>query len=286
MTSHHTLLGRREAMSLLAAPPLALLLPGVPAAAAVPTDRITVLYRRETREAPNRLAPVVQHATLALEREFRQRGFRVVQPAAEVYEMLERGPEVIVTFAADAGFSLLFSAYADIRPAPGQDAGTAEVRLAMRIFVGRHLLFADEGRGQVFTKLEPATREFAERRGLEVAAARAAADVATKAATELKALTAERIDELVGPRPSSATTAQVVAAAPTAGPSVPTPSPAAPSGSGPATPGTPPPATAASAPVAAAGSNSSSSSDLAEPKTRRALVIGMSDYSSVRDTGL
>lgn len=270
-------LDRREALAWLAATPL--MLHGVPALANVPLDRLTVMYRKETAEAPNRLAPVVQHATLALEREFRQRGFRILQPAPEVYEMLERGPEVVITFAEDAGFSLLYSAYADVRPAPGQDAGTAEVRLAMRVFVGRHLLFADEGRGQVFTRLEPATRDFAVRRGLEVAAGRAAAAVAEKAVTELKALSPERITELVGAKPTSATTAQVV----NVSGSMPVAAPAAPPAPAPA-PG-PAPANAAPAPAAAAAPTPAAPAqvaELTEHKTRRALVIGMSDYSRVR----
>ena len=46
-----------------------------------------------------------------------------------------------------------------VRPQPGQEAGTAEVRLQMRVFVGRHTLVAHEGRGQMFTRLEPGVRE-------------------------------------------------------------------------------------------------------------------------------
>ncbi|MDP3221506.1 MAG: hypothetical protein Q8M96_00050, partial [Rubrivivax sp.] len=178
--------------------------------AAVPTNVVTVLYRRESPQAPSRLEPAVQAATLALEREFINRGFRVIQPTAQVYGLLDQGNGVVVTFAEDAGFSLVYSAYADVRPVPGQEAGIAELRLSTRIFVGRHILVADEGRGQMFTRLEPHNREFGMRRALELAANRAAADLAGKASAQLQQLTPERINQLVGAKPTSATTAQVV----------------------------------------------------------------------------
>ncbi len=307
---------RRTLLGALAAAPLstgslagAALLAAAPAVqAAVPTNVVTVLYRRESAQAPSRLEPVIQSATLALEAEFVNRGFRVVQPTAEVYKLLDQGQGVIITFAEDAGFSLVFSAYADVRPAPGQDAGIAEVRLATRVYVGRHILVAEEGRGQMFTRLEPSNREFGMRRGLELAARRAAADVADKAARQLQALSPERINQMVGAKPSSVTTAQVVAVpAPGAVPALPGDvAPGVPGAPPPLAPTTPalaaapvappglPPAAVAVAPPAMPGRvpvpvpvlpvtpATAVAADLAEPKQRWALVIGMSDYSSVR----
>lgn len=262
-------LQRRQVLSLAAAPLAAGLATWAPmAGAAVPTDQITVMYRRETDQAPLRTEPVVQAATLALEREFKKRGLKVLQPTAEVYKLLDQGQGVVVTFAPDAGYSLVFSAYADVRPVPGQDAGIGEVRLATRVFVGRHVLVADEGRGQMFTRLEPAVREFGMRRALEVAAQKAAADVAEKAMSQLQELTPERIAELLGTPVGSAPTAQVVAVPAALKPPVPVAAPAA------AAPAAPPPAAApAVAPPAAA---------LPAPRNRYALVVGMSNYGSVR----
>jgi hypothetical protein len=281
LTTKTSGIGRREALALLAAAPL------LPAVAAVPTDRITVLYKRETASAPGRLDPAVQAAILALENEFLQRRYRVLQPAADVYEVIDQGPSVIVTFAEDAGFSLVFSAHRETRPAPGQEAVVAEVRLAARVMVGRHVLVSDEGRGQMFARTETA-REAAERRGLELAARRAAADLAEKAVTRLAMLSAAEIDALVGSRPSTVTTMVVMptpAPAPTPvaappAPVAPSPAPVA------AAPAPVAPAPAAPAPAAAPVPVASAGSPLGPPARTWAVVVGMSDYSSVRAAGV
>lgn len=272
--------------------------------ASVPTDRVTVLYRRESAQAPSRLEPAIQAATLALEQELIKRDYKVLQPSAEIYQLMDQGQAVVVTFAEDAGFSLVYSAYADVRPLPGQDSGIAEVRLSTRVFVGRHILVADEGRGQVSLRLDAATREFAMRRGLEVAARRAANDLAEKASATLKAVTPERINQLVGPRPTTSTTSQVVAvpmpgaplpanpsAAGQAGPTAPPPlAPVAPAAPAPAPSAAPAPVPApaaaapapAPAPAAAPAPAPAAPAELPSPRLKWALVVGMSDYSSVR----
>jgi hypothetical protein len=300
-------LNRRETLALLGSAPL--LLGAPPVQAAIPTNVVTVLYKRESATAPSRLEPAVQAATMALEKEFIDRGFRVIQPVAEVYKMLDQGEGVIITFAEDAGFSLVFSAYADVRPAPGQEAGIAEMRLATRVYVGRNILVSDEGRGQMFTRLEAGNREFGMRRALELAARRAAADVAEKASRQLQALSPERINQMVGSKPTTATTAQVVSAplpgAPIAAPGaapVAVGMPMAPGGLPPAVaapaaampppvappvglPAAPPGLAAPAAPMAPAPAPmlaAAGGSEMPPPKNRYALVIGMSDYSSVR----
>ncbi len=270
---------RRQVLGLVAGVPLSGALSGTVAAglatwapgvqAAVPTDQITIMYRRESEQAPLRTDPAVQAATLALEREFKKRGLKVLQPTAEVYKLLDQGQGVVVTFAPDAGFSLVFSAYADVRPVPGQEAGIGEVRLATRIFVGRNVLVADEGRGQMFTRLEPAVREFGMRRALEVAAQKAAADVAEKAMSQLQELTPERVNELSGVPVGSAPTGQVVAVPAALKP----PAPAAPAAAAPAAPPPVPVVAAPPAPAPAA---------MSAPRNRYALVVGMSNYAAVR----
>jgi Caspase domain len=295
-TPRRALLGLMAGAPLLSATPwtaplasLGLLAAAGAVQAAVPTDRITVMYRRESPEAPSRLEPVIQAATLALEREFRKEQFRVLQPTAEVYQLLDQGQGVVITFATDAGFSLVFSAYADLRPMAGQDSGMAEVRLATRVFVGRHILFADEGRGQMVTRLEPATREFGVRRAMEAAARRAAADVAEKAVTELKALTPERINEMVGAGATSTTTAQVVsvpaAGSGGGGSSVVAPPPLPPSAGPAPAPAAPAPGAAPVAPPALSPSPAPSAAGepLPAPRNRYSVVVGMSNYSVVRE---
>lgn len=316
-------LQRRSVLGLLAAAPLAgrggaaglvggvlgALAPAVPAAA--PTPVVTVLYRRESAQAPSRLEPVTQAATLALENEFVNRGFRVIQPAAEIYQLLDQGQGVVITFAEDAGFSLVFSTYADMRPSPGQEGGIAEVRLATRVYVGRNILVAEEGRGRMFTRLEAGNREFGMRRAMELAAQRAAAEVADKAARQLQSLTPERISQLVGSKPTGTTTASVVpipapgqppvfpgaapagqpgmlpvlppgAAAPGTPMPAPPPAPGAPGGMPSLPPSAPPTAPTPMAPPVALTPAGGKPEGLPPPRERWALVIGMSDYSSVR----
>lgn len=240
------------------------------AAVAQATQPITVLYRRESAQAPTRLDPAVQAATLALENEFLQRGFRVLQPTAELYQMLEQGAGVVLTFAEDAGFSLVYSAYTDVRPVPGQEAGIGEVRLSARVFVGRNILVADEGRGQMFTRLEPAVREFGMRRALELAARRAAADLAEKAGSALRAVTPERLGQLAPGRPAQATTATVVGVSPPSAAVAAAPVPV------------PVPVTATTTPAQPV----QAPAPLPAPRNRFALLVGMSDYGIVRRGGL
>lgn len=256
----------------------ALLVPGA-VQAAVPTDRITVLYQRESDKAATRLDAVVQAATLALEDEMLRQGLRVIQPDATAYAVMDRGPEVIVTFAPDAGFSFVFSLYRDLRPAPA--GAIAEVRLQARVFVGRVILAAEDGRGQMFTRQDTGTREFGERRALELAAKRAAAEIVEKTARRLKDLSAARINEMVslGTVGNVASSQTVLPPVP---PAAPPPAPAAP-----APVPTPVPAPPVSPPVAAPAPVqpapvAPSNGPLPAPANRWAVVAGVSDYGPMR----
>ena len=285
-------LQRRDALALLGSPLLpavpllsALIAPQVAAAAAakgVRTDQITVLYRPATADAPNRLDPAVQTAIRQLERHFIAKGFKVLQPSAEIYRLMDQGQGVVVTFAADAGFSLIFSAYKNLRPDPRQDGSIAEMRIESRVIVGRHVLSAEEGRGQMFTRTDPASREFGERRAMEVAAGKASEELADKTAEALKALTPESITQMLGPMASQTTQAEVVPVPPVgviekppAAAPMPAPAPAAAPAPAPTTAAALPP------PVAAAPAASPPS-----PRNRYALVVGMSNYAGVRADGV
>jgi len=178
--------------------PLVPLAPVMLQAQGVPrTDLITVLYRKENPAAPSRIDPSVAAATRALEAEFLKLGLRVLQPDARSYELLDKAPMMIITFAPDAGFSLVFSLYGNVRPRPASDMVMAEVRLEARVFVGRSILAAETGLGRMGATLTAATREFAERRSLEQAAERAAAELAERIAARLKELTPERMQQLM-----------------------------------------------------------------------------------------
>lgn len=253
--------------------------------AQIRTDTLTVLYRPATSGAPTRLDPAVQAALLALEEEFLARGLKVLQPRPEVYALMDKGPGVVVTFADDSGFCAVFSAYRNLRPQPGQEAGTAEVRLQMRVFVGRHTLVAHEGRGQMFTRLDPASREFGERRAMELAARRAAADVAEKTATRLKELTPAQINELIRQAPSPSTVVAEVALPELAAPPPPPapPAPPAPAPLAPPPAAAAPPAMPALSPAPSpAPAPATATPSLAPVRNRYALLVGVSDYPSLK----
>lgn len=221
---------------------------------AVPTDTITVLYRAEGgANAPVRLDPAVQTATLALEEEFTKRGFRVLQAPPQVHAVLDQGPEVIVTFDPRAGFSMVFSLYRDVRPMGGSDKGIAEVRIAARVFVGQSIVSPDEGRGQMMLDLNPDTRAFGERRAFDLAARKAAGELCDRTARRLRALSPADLQALAQPMPMVLPSGQVVVAPPRPAPVAPPPV-AAPAPAGPLPP----------------------------PARRFALLIGVSDYEPVR----
>jgi hypothetical protein len=237
------------------------------------SNRIVILYRKESATAPNRLDPAVQAVTLALEHEFLNRQYQVIEPSPDTYRAMDQGPGVIVTFAPDAGLSLIFSVYANLRPQPGTDVGIAEVRIDARVFVGSNLLAAEEGRGQIQTRTDPALKDYGERRGYEIAAQRAAMDLTTRVDARLKSLSPEQIASMLAedatpgasftvvnpPDAGAAPGAASASAAPGTGPS----SPAAP-GTAPS----PPAPASASAPAMAAGK-------------RWLLSVGVANYSRV-----
>src|SRR5258706_1454005 len=191
---------------------------------------LVMLYRKETDSSPNRLDPTVQATTLALEHEFLNRQYQITQPTAEAYRAMDQGPGVIVTFAPDAGMSMVYSVYASMRPEPGTDIAIAEVRIEARVFVGSTLLSAEQGRGQIQTRTDPALQKYGEARGYEIAAQRAAVDLANRVNTRLSALGADEIANLMAADKIEATSF-VVVTPPGASPSAET---------GPAAPAQPP----------------------------------------------
>lgn len=218
---------------------------------------LVMLYRKETDAAPNRLAPLVQTSTMALEQQFLNKQYQVLQASPEALQAMDQGPGVVVTFSPDAGLSLIYSVYGDVRPQPGVDVGIAEVRIEARVFVGATLLSSEQGRGQIQTRIDPATREYGERRGFEIAAQQAATDLVKRIDERLRRLTPQQIEEMVAGDTSTATSFTLVK--PPAAPTAPMPAPALP-----AVPAAPP--QVAQAAAAPAGK-------------RWLLSVGVSDYS-------
>jgi hypothetical protein len=128
---------------------------------------VTVLYKRSSEQSVQRTDTAVQAALVSFERELIERGVEVIQPDAKTYAVLDKAPDTIVTFSADAGLSLLVDAVKTSRPNPGTDNAFAEVRLRARLFHGRRILSALAGSGQVGYRLG------SEDKAYEVAADRA-----------------------------------------------------------------------------------------------------------------
>jgi hypothetical protein len=291
-----TELNRRDTLLLLASsalPPASLLATPTARAANIPVNVVTVLYRKEGPQAPSRVDPVVQAATLALEDELIKKGMRVVQPSPEAYRVMDAGQGVVVTFAPDAGLSLVYSVYKDLRPTPGVEAGIAEVRLQARIFVGRAILAAEEGRGQMYTRLEASVREFGERRAMELAARKASADLAERLLSQVRTLTPEQIQSMsqYGGNSIGSSTEVALPAVPPPPPPAPVNTASPPVVAAPIPAPTPVPVpvpTPTPAPVAQAPNAPPPSPEVAPLPVvgqRYALLVGVSDYSGVRARG-
>jgi hypothetical protein len=195
---------------------------------------LVMLYRKETDKAPNRLEPLVQTSTMALEQQFLNKQYQVLQASPEALQAMDQGPGVVVTFAPDAGLSMIYSVYGDVRPQPGVQVGIAEVRIEARVFVGATLLSSEQGRGQVQTRIDPATREYGERRGFEIAAQHAATDLVKRIDDRLRKLTPQQIEQMILGDASTATSFVLVK--PPAAPVAPMPQPAAPAAAQPQAP--------------------------------------------------
>ena len=281
------LIDRRTALGMLGSPAaIPLVFPWLASnASAAANETIKVLYRKESATAPERTDPVVEAATRALEDELLKNGFRVLQPSTAAYRHLDRGPGAIITFAADAGFSMLLSLSRSIRPRPGSDTGFVDVQLRSRVFVGANVLSVDQGSGAVMINMAPETRELAQRMGAEEAARKAAINLVAAAARRLRALDPAKLAEMnrLGPIKDIYETLPSASAAPAglpASPIAPATAPAvamplpAPSPSPLPSPAT---ASASAPPVTASGND-----PLPPPQNRFALLVTMSDYGGVR----
>lgn len=222
-------------------------------------DVLTVLYRPDGQRPVPRNDPAVQAALLTLEDAFGKRGFKVLQPAPQLLDTLDRSPGVVISFADDAGLSLVFSLARSTRPLGGVQKQVTEVLLRTRVFVGHTILVSEESKGMMASSSEAEVREFAGTRAAEQAAQRAAEAMAAAVAPRIQALTPEEINRRTGLRPGTAVTLG----------SAPAPGAVA------ANPATPPPGNTASA----------GTPTLPAPKRRFALVVGVADYAPLRQLG-
>lgn len=242
------------------------------------SKRLVMFYRQETAAAPARLDPAVQASTLALEREFLDLGYRVTEPSPAAYKAMDTGgPYVIVTFAPDAGPSMVYSVYADTRPEPGSNVSIAEVRITARVFLGASLLAADEGSGEMQFRNDPALQQYGLRKAYESAAGDAAADVAARVDARVKSMTPQQVADVVAGDLTQTTAFTIVAPPPSAPSAAAPPAASSPPAQPPAahTPTEQPPT------VQAPTSQPPPAGSTPAPGKRWLVTIGVSDYSHV-----
>lgn len=168
---------------------------------------LSVLYKRDSAQSAERTDTAVQAALVAFEQELIDRGVEVIAPDAKTYEVLDRAPGSIVTFAPDAGLSLLVDAVKTTRPSPGTDRSFAEVRLRARLFHGRRVLASVAGSGQI------EFRSGSEDKAFEAAARRAVIQIIGALMTKL-----DQHADISGPAKLDAEAYQISAATPPAAP--------------------------------------------------------------------
>jgi hypothetical protein len=269
------------------------MLPEAALAGRIPTDVMTILYRKEAPEAPNRLDPTIQAATRSLEKELINRNYRIQQTPPDVLKALDKSANVIVTFAPDAGLSMVFSVYRNLRPDPGVNVAAAEVAISARVFVGSSLLSVEEGRSVMRTNVDDKVKEFGERRAMELAAERAASSLVSQIDKRLRSLSPEQIASYA--EISDVDSTQIIdlpaPPAPPAPVSVPTPAPGPqPTVTLPAKPPVASLPAPAPAPVPGAPAQPyivvpptvPGATPMERPAQRHAILIGVSDYSYVR----
>lgn len=147
---------------------LLLLLAGAGSLAAAAQLPVTVLYKKDTASSASRLDPAVQSALQVFDEKFIAAGFHVIQPEPRIYEILDKAQGVVVTFAADAGYSVLLDLVKSKRPYSGTEMTYAEVRIRVRVYHGRNVLASSNELGSVAFK-----NAGAEDKAFEAAARRA-----------------------------------------------------------------------------------------------------------------
>ena len=172
--------------------------------------QLVMLYRQESATAPNRSDPTIQATTSALQHEFLDRRYKLTQPSPAALAAMDRGPDVIVSFAPDAGMSMVYSVYSDVRPLGAPDMGMAEIRISAQVFIGSSLLSTEEGRGELQTRTDAASAAYAVRRAYEIAAKDAASDLADHIDAQLKRLTPDDITQMVAADTTTTTSFTVV----------------------------------------------------------------------------
>lgn len=144
-------------------------------------EAVVLLYKAADIASAQRTDEGVDTATRILETALESNGYKVTQPDAAIQAILDKGPQALVTFAADAGLSIILSAKRRELPIPGDASRTqAEVALNARVYCGSVLQPSPpEALGKI-TALRTSIGK-----GYEVAAKRAATRLAENLGADL-----------------------------------------------------------------------------------------------------
>ncbi len=100
-------------------------------------EPVVLLYKGADSASALRTDEGMDSATRILENALSAEGYRVTQPNAGVQAILDKGPNTIVTFAPDAGLSVLLSGKQRELPIPGDpNRIQAEISLNARVYCG------------------------------------------------------------------------------------------------------------------------------------------------------
>jgi hypothetical protein len=144
-------------------------------------EAVVLLYKAAETASAQRTDEGVDTATRILENALGSEGYKVMQPDASTQAILDKGPRTIVTFAADAGLSVMLSAKRRELPIPGDPSRVqAEFSLNARVYCGSVMQPSPpEALGKI-TALRTSLGK-----GYEVAAKRAATQLADNLRSDL-----------------------------------------------------------------------------------------------------
>ncbi len=154
---------------------------------------IAILYKKESAASLHRTDGASQAALQAFEEKLIEAGQELIQASPGVYDTLDRAAGAIVTFAPDAGYSVLVDIVKATRPNPGTNLQWADVRMRVRAYSGRRIMASLSATGQM------AFREGAEDKAFEAAARRAVTQIAPGLLDKLQN-TPPSADSLFSPR--------------------------------------------------------------------------------------
>lgn len=227
-----------------------------------PTHSIRLLYKKHAKTDLDRLDPSCQVVITEIEGALLNAGYSVMQPSPDVHRVLDRGEGAIITFARTSGLSLIFAASKTLKRTTDTDVAELLSGIKLKLFFGAHLIHSAQLTGSLRINASSEMLQHSELEAVERIAKQQAGKLISQLHTRIKSITASDLTRwsLLGPESES------VEAPPT--PPRPTAAPSHEGGTGHSGP-----ATASLSDINHSGGQ------------RHALVVSLSDYSSLRQSG-